>query len=61
MTFCVSSSTGAGISDICHCQCHWYHVMVMPMASHDQKSYVASHFDRLDLRNAMMPLMTPSA
>ena len=30
------------------------------MASHDLKSYVASHLDYLDLWNAVMSLMTPS-
>ena len=33
----------------------------MSMASHDQKSHVACNFDYLDLRNAMMPLVTQSA
>ena len=27
------------------------------MGSHDQKSHVATHFDNLDLRNAIMLLM----
>ena len=30
--------------------------ILMPMASHDQKSHVALHFDHLDLRNAMVLL-----
>ena len=31
------------------------------MASHDQKCHVTPHFDDLYLRNAMIPLITPSA
>ena len=34
---------------------------MVPMASHDQKSPVALHFNLLDLRNAEVPLMTLSA
>ena len=34
------------------CQCQWYHIT---------KRHVASRFDHPDLRNAMMPLMIPSA
>ena len=30
-----------------------------PMASHDQKSPGASHFDHLDLRYTVVPLMIP--
>ena len=30
--------------------------MLGPVASHDQKSHVAPHFDHLDLGNAMLPL-----
>ena len=55
MTFCVSASTGAGISVMYHLQCPWYYVMLMPMASPD-KSHVATHFDHVDPRNARMPL-----
>ena len=42
MTLCASSSSDADISAMCHRQCHWYHVMQLPMASHDQK--VMFHF-----------------
>ena len=33
--------------------------MLMPvsMASHDKKSHVAPHFDYLDIRDALVPLM----
>ena len=43
----------------CHWQCCQHHMMLMPgpFASHDQKSNVALHFDHLDLRNAIMPLI----
>ena len=34
---------------------------VVSMASHAQKSHRAPHFDCLDLINAMVPLMMPSA
>ena len=61
MTFCTITSTGACITVMHHWWCHWYHVMLQPMVSHDQKSHTASHFNHLDLRNAMVPLMTPSA
>ena len=57
--FGADTSTSAGISAMYHWQCHWCHVMLMPMASHNQKSYVASEFICLDLRNAVVPLMTP--
>ena len=33
----------------------------MPIASYDQKTHVAPHFDHLHLRNVMMSLMTASA
>ena len=59
--FCASASAGAGIRVMCHWWCYWYHVMLMPMASHDHKSHVAPHFNHLDLRNVMMSLMTQSA
>ena len=38
---------------------HQHHVMLTlaHMASHDQESHVSPHFNLLDLRNAMMPLM----
>ena len=36
-------------------------MLPLPMASHNQKSHVASHFDCLDLRNAMVALITPLA
>ena len=58
MPFCASVSTGAGISVMCHwhciiwCWCYWHKMT---------KNNVASHFEHLDLRNAMMPLMTLSA
>ena len=34
--------------------------MPIPKASHDEKCHLASHFDHLDLRNVMMPLIMPS-
>ena len=52
MTFGAVVSTSAGISAMCH----WCHMM--QMASHNQKSHVASQFVCLDLRNAVMPLYT---
>ena len=47
--------------------CHWWlhqhcvTLILASMAPHDQKSYVVPHFDILDLRNGIMPLVTPSA
>ena len=41
----------------CYWQYHGHHVMVVPKAWYDQKCYVTSQFDCLDLRNAMMSLM----
>ena len=40
-------------------QCLWHHVtpVMMPMASHNQNSHVAPHFNYLNLRNAVGPLM----
>ena len=41
---------------------HWCHQCTMipeSMESHDQYSHVAPHFDCLDLRNAVVPLMMP--
>ena len=35
--------------------------VVAAMASLDQKSHVAFHFNCLDLTNALLPLMTPFA
>ena len=43
----------------CHGQGHWCHVVLM--ALHDQKSHVAPHFNYLNLRNRMVPLIMPSA
>ena len=40
---------------------HHVMVMVMCIVSHDQKSHFAPHFDCLDQRNSMVPLMMPSA
>ena len=47
----------------CHWCCCWSQVMPIPepVVSHDQKSHVAPHFSFLDLRNAMVPVMTPLA
>ena len=61
MTFCANDSIGAGTSVMCHGQCHWYNVMLIPIVSHELKSHVASHLNQHDPRNAMMPLMTPLA
>ena len=36
-------------------------MMLMPMASNEQKSHDAPPFDHLDLTNGMVPLMTPLA
>ena len=36
-------------------------LILMPMASHEEKSHVAPHFDHLDLRNSMVPLKMLSA
>ena len=47
--FYASAVTGAGFSVTCHWQYHWYHVMVMPMSSHDQRSHVGLHFNHLNL------------
>ena len=33
-------------------------MMLMPIASHDQRIHVAPLFDNLDLRNAMLPLVS---
>ena len=35
--------------------------MLQPMASHDEKSLIESHFNSVDLRNAYLPLTMPSA
>ena len=40
----------------CHIWCHQHEAMPVPMVSHD---HVAPHFDFLNLRNAMVPLMIP--
>ena len=60
MTSCASASTCAGISVMYHLQCHWYYVILIPIGLHDQKYHVAPLFNCLNLRNAMMSLMTPS-
>ena len=36
-------------------------MILLPVASHDQKKHVTPHFGHLGIRNTMMPLMTPSA
>ena len=56
MIFCIS----AGINDMPHLLFYWYHVLLMPMELHDQKSHIVPHFNHLDVRDAMMPLMVPS-
>ena len=61
MTFCTIASAGAGISVICHWQCHWYHMILLPVGSHDPKSHIASHFNHLDIWNLMDPLTVLSA
>ena len=33
-------------------------LIILPMASHDQRSYVTPHWYRFHLRNAIVPLMT---
>ena len=42
-------------------QCHWHHMMLMPVptVSNDWKSDFASHFDHLELTNAVVLLMMP--
>ena len=55
MAFGAGVSTSVGITTMCHWQCHWCHVM--PVGSHNQKSYVTSQFER----NAVVSLMTPVA
>ena len=35
----------------------WHHVMLIPMASRDQKCYVVPHFSFVNQRNTVMPLM----
>ena len=57
MTFGTGASTSSGITAMCHWQFHWYNVM--PMVSHNQTCHIASQYDYLDLRNAVVPLMTP--
>ena len=42
----------------CHQWCPLYHMMLMPMASNDHICHVTCNFNCLDLRNAMLPLMT---
>ena len=39
----------------------WCHVMPIAIALHNQQSNVGAQFNCLDLRNAMLPLMTPLA
>ena len=52
------------VSSIMWCQWHymmlmpWHHVTPTSKVSYNQKSHAAFHFD-LDLRNTMLPLMTP--
>ena len=57
MTFVAGTSTCAGISATYH-SCH---MMPMLIKLLNQKSHVASQFGFLDLRNAVVPLMTPLA
>ena len=33
-------------------------LILVHMASHDQKTHVASHFDHFDITDGMVPLMT---
>ena len=37
----------------------WYHVMptLVPIASREQKTHVTPHFNCLEIRNAVVPLM----
>ena len=53
--FCVNASTGDGMRVMCHWQCCWCHVVLIPMASHDQKSHVAPDSDSWP-KNTMVPL-----
>ena len=39
----------------------WYHVMLTPIVSHDQKSHDLPHFDHLDLRNTIVLMTMPPA
>ena len=39
----------------------WYQVTLVPMVSHDQKSHITPYCDCLDLGNAMVSLIMPSA
>ena len=47
----------------CHWWHNWHHVIpvLTSVVLHDQMSYAAPHFDCLDLRKAMVPLMMPLA
>ena len=58
MTFCDSLSITVVIIVMFHLHCCWYHMMLMPVASHD---HVASPFDYLDVTNGMVQFMTPLA
>ena len=55
MTFYASASTTGSIN----VQCHWCHVMLMLTVTSDQKNHAAPHFNSLDLRVALMSVMTP--
>ena len=41
----------------CHLWYCWHYVMLQPMLSHDQRRYVASHFNCHYLRKRKMPFM----
>ena len=74
MTLLVSCNASAGTNSViwpkksCWTSFQWYqswchqcHVMLFPKVSFGQKSDVLSQFDFLDLRNPMVPVMTPLA
>ena len=61
MAYGTSPSSSADIIVKCYWWWYWCHVMLMPMASNGQESYVATNFNHLDLRNPVVPLMIPLA
>ena len=61
MLFSIVSSTDENCSYFISSVRHNVMLTPVPMASHEQKSYVMPHFNHLDLRNAMVPLTIISA
>ena len=59
--FSVSHDADTNANGISCLQCQRHLVILMPMASHEQKHHVAPHFSCFNVKNAMVPLMMPLA